>query len=118
MLSGIKEVESGGKYDAMGVVTSNGSRACGKYQIMSYNVPNWTEQYLGEKMTCAEFLKNPLAQEKLAGMIFTERIGEYGNLHDPVAIWFSGSPAHNNYRCDALGTCVPQYIASVLLAMR
>lgn len=118
MLSGIREIESGGKYDAMGVVTKNGSRACGAYQIMDYNVENWTEQYLGVRMSCAEFMQKPFVQDKLAGMIFTERIGEYGNLHDPVSIWFSGSPAHQNYRCDIHGTCVPDYIKNVLFAMR
>lgn len=84
---------------------------------MEYNIPNWTREHLGEEMTVDEFLNDSLAQDKLAGIMFTKRIGKYGNLHDPVSEWFSGQPLKGNYRCDTHGTCVPQYVESVLLAM-
>lgn len=116
LLHGVAETESGHDYGAIGVVTATGNRAYGKYQVMDYNIGNWTEEHLGTRMTISEFLESPVSQEKLAGVIFTKRIGQYGNLEDPVAVWFSGRPALNNDSCDA-HTCVPEYIRKVLLAM-
>jgi hypothetical protein len=117
LLHGVAEVESGHNYDAVGVVTSSGYVAIGKYQVMEYNIGPWTAEHLGKRMTVNEFRESPLAQELLAGIIFTKRIGEYKNLHDPVAEWFSGSALGGNGRCDANGTCTPQYVRNVLLAM-
>ena len=37
----IVEQESGGDYDAVGVMTSYG-RAYGKYQVLESNIPGWT----------------------------------------------------------------------------
>lgn len=118
LLHGVAEIESGHDYRAVGVRTASGDRAYGKYQVMGSNVGRWTKEYLGIQMSIDEFLNDTFAQEKLAGMIFTDRIGEYGNLHDPVSLWFSGVVAHENDRCDANKTCVPEYIRGVLLAIK
>lgn len=114
VLHGVAETESGHDYSAVGKLTSSGHRAYGKYQVMGYNIPNWTDTYLGVRMTVQEFLHDHHAQDMLAGLMFTERIGKYRNIVDPVAIWFSGQPAHGNENCDINGTCVPEYIAQTL----
>jgi hypothetical protein len=80
---------------------------------MEENMPVWTKQYLGKKMTVQEFIDSPLAQEKLAGLIFTERIAEHENMHDPVARWFSGQPLIDNSACDG-HMCVPEYVKKAL----
>jgi len=116
VLHGISDIESGHRYDAIGNVTGSGYRAIGRYQVMEYNVGKWTQEHLGVRYTVQEFLDNPLAQDLLAGIIFTKRIGQYQNISDPVAIWFSGST--NNNRCDVNGTCTIDYVRQVLLAMR
>lgn len=111
---GVGELESGGRYSAVGPKTKNGDRAYGKFQVMGSNVGPWTEQYLGTRMTVDEFINDHLAQEKLAGVIFTERIGKYKNVHDPIAMWFSGQPLEGNTAQDITGTTVPSYVARVL----
>lgn len=81
---------------------------------MGNNIPNWTEQHLGIRMTVKEFLNDAMAQDKLAGIIFTERIGKYKNIHDPISMWFSGRPLEGNVSKDITGTSVPSYVARVL----
>jgi hypothetical protein len=114
-LVGVAGVESSGwdnPYGAIGQETGKG-RAYGKYQVMQDNIPVWTKEYLGVKMTVKEFINNPLAQEKLAGLIFTERIGKHQNIHDPISIWFSGRKAAGNVASDGNMT-VPEYLAKAL----
>jgi len=110
----VAEIESGGRYTALGTVTKNGDRAYGKYQVMGRNIPVWTETHLGKRMTIQEFVDNPLAQDLLAGIIFTKRIGTQQNTHDPIAMWFSGQPLEGNIAQDITGTTVPSYVARVL----
>lgn len=114
VLVGVGERESNGKYNAIGTITKSGDRAYGKYQVMGNNIPHWTKRYLGKEMTPDQFMNDPLAQELLAGMIFTERIGKHQNIHDPVALWFSGQPLANNNAMDITGTSVPEYVRDVL----
>ena len=114
-MHGIASTESGHRYDAIGPPTRHG-RAIGMYQVMQGNVGNWTEKYLGKRYTVDEFINDHLAQELLAGMIFTQRIVEYQNIEDAVSIWFSGVPAKDNKRCD-VNMCVPEYVQSVMLSM-
>jgi hypothetical protein len=115
-LVGVAGVESPGwrnPYAAIGPVTVHGTRAYGKYQIMENNIPTWTKQYLKVEMTVQEFMDSPLAQEKLAGIIFTERIGTHENFHDPISIWFSGRKEEGNVASDGHMT-VPEYIKQAL----
>lgn len=113
VLHGVGELESGHRYDAIGSVTRSGDRAYGKYQVMGHNVPTWTSEHLGVRMTVQQFLEDPMAQERLAGIIFTKRIGEHG-IEDAISMWFSGRKARGNVSCDVNGTCVPEYIETVL----
>lgn len=111
---GVGKLESGNSYTAVGPKTKNGDHAYGKYQVMGRNIGTWTLAHLGVRMTIEQFVASPLAQEKLAGIIFTQRIGQRGNTHDAIAMWFSGQPLEGNIAKDVTGTTVPQYVAKIL----
>ena len=105
----ISRIESGGRYDLQGPVTSSGDRAYGKYQIMGENIPQWTRDALGRSMTPAEFLRNPLAQDR----VFNHRFGSYVSKYGPggaARAWFAGEGGMNNPNArDQLGTSVDSY---------
>jgi len=105
----ISRIESGGRYDLQGPVTSSGDRAYGKYQIMGENIPQWTRDALGRSMTPAEFLRNPLAQDR----VFNHRFGSYVSKYGPggaARAWFAGEGGMNNPNArDQLGTSVGSY---------
>ena len=105
----ISRIESGGRYDLQGPVTSSGDRAYGKYQIMGENIPQWTRDALGRSMTPAEFLRNPLAQDR----VFNHRFGSYVSKYGPggaARAWFAGEGGMNNPNArDQFGTSVGSY---------
>jgi hypothetical protein len=87
----ISRVESGDNYAAMGPMV-RGDRAHGKYQVMGANIPRWTEEALGRRMTPAEFLKSPEAQERVFEHHFGKYLNQHGNLADAASMWHSGRP--------------------------
>jgi len=42
----IGQFESGGNYNAIGPATSKGNKAYGKYQVMDFNIPNWSKEVI------------------------------------------------------------------------
>jgi hypothetical protein len=110
--SAIAGIESGGRYEALGPVTGRGDRAYGKYQVMGANIPSWTEEALGRRMTPEEFSKSPEAQEKVFEHHFGKAVQKYGNPYDAASVWFSGRPmARAGNASDILGTTVPAYVS-------
>lgn len=114
--SAIGSVESGNRYDALGPVIENpgsmyhGDRAYGKYQVMGRNIPEWTEEVLGRRMTPQEFVQNPQAQDAVFNAKFGESVQRYGNPQDAASVWFSGRPmAEAGNASDGYNT-VPQYV--------
>jgi hypothetical protein len=105
----ISRIESGGRYDLRGPVTSSGDRAYGKYQVMGSNIPEWTKDALGRSMTIAEFLADPQAQDA----VFNHRFGSYVSKYGPggaARAWFAGEGGMNNPNArDQLGTSVGSY---------
>lgn len=92
---GIARVESGGNYNALGpdVPRQSGiDRAYGKYQVMGANIPGWTKQALGRKMSPQEFLRSPEAQEAVFRDQMTRNLQKYGTLEDAASVWFTGRP--------------------------
>ena len=90
-------VESSNRYDVLGPPTRNGGRAYGRYQVMDFNIPSWTQQYLGQQLTPEQFLADPAAQDA----VFAGRMGEYyGNstgdpanrVRNAASLWFTGQP--------------------------
>jgi len=111
----IASIESRGQaapYEALGPVTKRGDRAYGKYQVMGANIPSWTEEALGKRLTPEEFVKNPDAQEKVFEHHFGKAVKQYGNPYDAASVWFSGRPmARAGNDSDILGTTVPAYVS-------
>jgi hypothetical protein len=79
---------------------------------MGANIPSWTEEALGKRMTPDEFVKNPEAQEKVFEHHFGKSVQKYGNPYDAASVWFSGRPmARAGNASDVLGTTVPGYVS-------
>lgn len=109
----IAQVESGGKYTAVGPVTENGDRAYGKYQIMDFNIPAWSQEALGRSVTVQEFLNSPQIQDAVANYKIGQLYARYGNPDDVASVWFSGRPLSGNTSKDVTGTSVPTYVQNV-----
>jgi len=84
--------------------------AYGKYQVMGFNIPKWTQEAFGKAMTIQEFLNSPEKQEALMKFKSEQEYAKYGNWDDVASVWFSGRPASGNTRSDKFGTSVPTYI--------
>lgn len=109
--SAIASIESGGRYDLLGPVTRTGDRAYGKYQVMGANIPVWTQEALGRKMSPQEFLSSPEAQDAVFQHQFGKYEKQYGNPQDAASMWFTGKPyAEGRTRRDQLGTTGDAYV--------
>lgn len=107
---GISTIESGGRYDLLGPVTKSGDRAYGKYQVMGSNIAEWTKAALGKSLTKEEFLRDPVAQEKVFEHRFGGYVKKYGNAEEAARAWFAGEGGRNKLgRKDILGTSVADY---------
>lgn len=84
--------------------------AYGKYQVMGFNIPTWTEEAFGTPMTIEQFLASPEKQDALIKFRAEQDYAKYGNWDDVASVWFSGHPAAGNNRGDKFGTSTPTYI--------
>lgn len=111
-------VESRGNYQAVGPATKSGARAYGKYQVMDFNIPVWSEAILGRALTVQEWLADPSSQDAVARAKIAEYYGRYRNVADVASVWFSGRPlARASGSSDVTGTTVPEYVQRVLDAL-
>lgn len=81
---------------------------------MDYNVPNWTKECIGERLTVQEFLQDEEAQFLTAACKLQQHYDRYGTIEDALAVYFSGRPAKGNHAKDVTGTSVPTYISKTL----
>ena len=109
----IAGIESGGRYDAMGPVTSKGDRAYGKYQVMGENIPSWTREATGVEATPDAFLLDKDLQERTVDFRLGKYLDEHGgSVRDAASLWHSGLPyaeAVAKGRKDQLGTTTQSY---------
>jgi hypothetical protein len=77
--------ESGGNYGAV----NRDSGALGKYQIMPGNIPQWSQQALGRRVTAQQFLRSPALQEKIAQHQLRSYYNKWGPEGAAVA-WYAG----------------------------
>jgi hypothetical protein len=111
--SAISEQESGGRYNARGVLV-NGHRAYGKYQVMDFNIPSWTRQYFGKSLTPEQFLNNPKAQEAVAKGKLKSYWDKYG-ARGAASAWYSGDPNLNmSTKPQPGGPSIKTYVDEVL----
>lgn len=85
--------------------------AYGKYQVMGFNIPKWTQEAFGRSMSIMEFLNSPEKQDALIRFRAEQDYATYGNWDDVASVWFSGDAASGNTRSDKFGTSVPSYIS-------
>lgn len=110
----IAGVESGGRYDALGPVQKNGHQAVGKYQVMTFNIPQWSREALGQEVSPQQFRSSPQIQEKIVSHQMNKIFEKYGNWPDVASVWHSGVPlAKAQKRRDSLGTGTPDYVNRV-----
>jgi len=117
-LNAIATQESGGRYNALGVVTRSGDRAYGKYQVMGANIPSWTEAALGKRLTPQQFLHSPRAQESVARFKLTQYFRKYGP-EGAAKAWYAGegNATTNSDRPQYGGPSINDYAAQVLRRM-
>ncbi|HET7713055.1 MAG TPA: transglycosylase SLT domain-containing protein [Patescibacteria group bacterium] len=117
-LHAIASQESGGNYNALGVVTRSGDRAYGKYQVMGANVPSWTKAALGKSLTPQQYLHSPRAQEAVARYKLSEYFRKYGPAGAAKA-WYAGegNARTNSDSPQYGGPSINDYAASVLRRM-
>ncbi len=105
----IGSIESGNNYGILGPVTKSGDRAYGKYQVMGNNIPEWSQEILGTKLTPQQFLASSEAQDA----IFHGKFGQYVNKYGPegaARAWFAGPGGMNNLNAkDVNGMTVGEY---------
>lgn len=122
-LQGLAKKESSGNYKALGPVINSGmytgDRAYGKYQIMGKNVPEWSQKYLGKKLTADQLYQDEKLQDELMRKRAQELYSKYGNWEDVASVHFTGQPLKKagNVK-DQLGTTAPKYVQDVLAFMR
>ena len=111
--SAIASLESAGSggYGAVGPMTRSGNRAYGRYQVMDFNIPNWTRKYVGREMTPDEFLADPRAQDLVFQGEFGSYVNQYGSPEEAASVWFTGRPMSQGAGAsDILGTTGAQYV--------
>lgn len=117
--AGIKAVESGGNYSALGPMLKNGDQALGAYQVMKSNLPSWSQEALGKTLSPDQFLSDPAAQDKIFEKIFGKSLSKYGNGNDAISSWFTGGPLSTGAgKSDILGTTGSKYVDMVNAQMQ
>ena len=109
----IKSVESAGSggYSALGPMLKNGNQALGAYQVMSNNLPSWSQEALGKTLSPSQFLADPNAQDKVFDHFFGKSLQKYGNAQDAASVWFTGRPQSGAAgSIDVLGTTGTEYV--------
>jgi hypothetical protein len=105
----IAQIESSGRYSALGPVTARGDRAYGKYQIMGSNIPQWSKEALGHSISIQEFMANPALQDQIATSKLDQYTKKYG-ASGAARAWLAGEGGMNDpSRRDSYGTNVTEY---------
>jgi hypothetical protein len=109
------ESKGSGDYAAIGPDV-NGDRAYGKYQVMGNNIPEWTQEALGQQMSPEQFLASPEAQDA----VFDHKFGGYAQKYGPegaAKAWFSGEGGMNNPNASDGNLTNSQYAAKFMDGM-
>lgn len=113
----LTQQESSGNYGALGIwlnMDYGRDRAYGRYQVMGANVPSWTAQYYGKRLTPQQFLSNRQAQDTVARERLRSLVKKYG-YRGAASAWYSGNPnLHMSTRAQRGGPSIKGYVDSVL----
>lgn len=106
----IGQIESGGNYSTIGVMTRHG-RALGKYQIMEGFLDDYLRRAGMPSMTPDAFLKDHAAQDKVFAANFAQFMEKTGSANDAASMWLTGKPlAEAGNVKDAHGTDAKEYV--------
>ncbi|MFD3531992.1 hypothetical protein [Streptomyces sp. NPDC058664] len=109
----LTQQESGGNYGAVGVWV-NGDRAYGRYQVMGANIPSWTAQYYGRRLTPQQYLASKEAQDAVVRGRLGEYVKKYG-YRGAASAWYSGQAnLHMSTRPQPGGPSIKGYVDSVM----
>ena len=109
----LTQQESGGNYGAVGVWV-NGDRAYGRYQVMGANIPSWTAQYYGRRLTPQQYLASKEAQDAVVRGRLGEYVKKYG-YRGAASAWYSGRASlHMSTRPQPGGPSIKGYVDSVM----
>ena len=112
-IAAISAQESGGSYRAVNSSTG----ALGRYQILPGNVTPWARQYLGIRLTPAQFMANPALQDQLARAVLGSYVKNYG-YRGAAAAWYSGNPRlENSYTPQGNYPSIGSYVDSIMAKM-
>lgn len=116
LMQGLGQVESSGRFNALGPVTKNGDRAHGFSQVMGNNIGPWTQQYFGQRLTPEQFDNNEYAQKAVTRGKLGEYLQKFGNAPDAISAWFSGRPLRQAGNASDGFLKTPDYVNKVLNA--
>lgn len=109
-ISYVESREAKDPYTLRSKASPNGDRAYGKYQVMGNNIPSWSKEATGKKMTPEEFMANPQAQEEIASYHLGKIYDKYKDPNQVASVWFTGRPIEKAGNAkDAYGTTNAQY---------
>lgn len=113
----IGQIESGGNYNTIGVMTRHG-RALGKYQIMENFLPDYLRRAGMPQMSRDEFLRDHAAQDKVFTANFSQFMEQTGSANDAASMWLTGKPlAQAGNVKDAHGTDAQEYVRRFNVAL-
>jgi hypothetical protein len=104
---GLAGQESGWNY----LARNRSSGAFGKYQIMPFNWPNWSEQFLGRRWTD----QTPYNQERVARAKLTNLYRWLGSWRRVAYWWLTGDTERNPRKWS---TSASRYVRNVMYLMR
>ncbi|WP_162794106.1 hypothetical protein [Streptomyces paludis] len=109
----LTQQESGGNYGAVGVWVG-GDRAYGRYQVMGNNIPAWTAQHYGKRLTPQQFLANREAQDAVVRGVLGGYVKKYG-YRGAASAWYSGNASlHMSTRPQPGGPPIKSYVDKVM----
>jgi hypothetical protein len=120
-VNAIRSKESGGNYGAR----NRDSGALGAYQIMPGNIPQWSQEALGQSISANQFLGSRQLQDRIAQFKLKQYYNQYG-LGGAAVAWYAGPGNANKYvRSNGKGFTASQgsypsissYALSILRAM-
>lgn len=112
--AGVRNVESSGRYSALGPVLKDGDRAYGAYQVLGKNIAPWSKEILGQEISVEQFISDPKIQDAIANGKMSQYEAKYGP-GGAARAWFAGEGGMNDLgRKDQLGTSVADYERRVM----
>ncbi len=111
----MQQLESSGRYNAVGPTHPRYGRALGISQVMESNLPQWTQEALGRQVGADEYLRTPEIQDAVTRHRFAKLVEQHGSVPDALSAWHSGRPlSRSGGAQDSLGTKTHDYVNRIM----